>query len=213
MNNISRALAVTLMAATLPATIVLAQQAPTADKTGDKPAVEKSEGRRGPSPETLARLEDGRIAFAKAALKLTPDQEKLWAPVEEKIRANFEERQKNRADRQAKREERKAKGEEGKREKLALPERIEKRSERMTKMAEHLNERAAKTKAFAETLKPLYATFSEEQQAVAGKVLGQFFGHEGHGPRGPRWAMHRGYGKGPGHGPHGGHDRGGPDVE
>ena len=83
MNNLSRALAVTLMAATIPATIVLAQQA----TPGDQPAVEKSDGdRRGPSPETLARLQDGRIAMAKAALKLSPDQEKLWGPVEEKIR-------------------------------------------------------------------------------------------------------------------------------
>ncbi len=145
MNKLSRALAVTLMAATVPATIVLAQQAPS----GDQPAVENSQSRRGPSPETLARLEDGRIAFAKTALKLTPVQEKLWAPVEEKIRANFDERQKAFADRQAKREERKAKGEDGKGEKLALPERIEKRSERMTKQADRLNERAAKTKEFA----------------------------------------------------------------
>lgn len=206
MNNLSRALAITLMAATIPATIVLAQQAPTGDQAG----VEKSEGRRGPSPETMARLEDGRIAFAKAALKLTPDQEKLWAPVEAKIRANFDERQKKRDEWQAKRAERKANGEEGKREKLALPERIEKRSERMTKQAERLNERAAKTKEFAEILKPLYASFSEEQKAVAGRVLSHF-GSDGRG-HGPRWAMHRGFGKG--HGPHGGgHDRGGPDLE
>lgn len=210
MNNLSRALAVALMAATIPATIVLAQQSPG----GDTPAAEKSEIRRGPSPETLARLEDGRIAFAKAALKLTPEQEKLWSPIEEKIRANFKERQKERAERQAKHEERKAKGDEDKREKLALPERMEKRSERMTKQAERLNERASKTKEFAETLKPLYATFSEEQKAVAGKVLGQFFGKDGRGHHGPRWAMHRGFGKGHGHGPHGGgHDRGGPDLE
>ena len=194
MNNLSRAFAVALMAATIPATVVLAQQA---TNPGDQPAVEKNETRRGPSPETLARLQDGRIAFAKAALKLSADQEKLWAPVETNIRANFDERQKARAERQAKREERKAKGEEGNREKLALPERIEKRSERLTKQAERLTKRAAKEKEFAETLKPLYATFSEEQKAVAGRVLAHF-GKDGHGQRGPRWAMHRG----------GDHDRG-----
>ena len=49
---------------------------------------------RGPSPETIARLQDGRVAMAKAALKLSPDQETLWAPVEAKIRAGFEERRK-----------------------------------------------------------------------------------------------------------------------
>ncbi len=211
MNNISRALAITLMAATIPATVVLAQQAPAGDQTTvEKSAGEKSESRRGPSPETIARLEDGRIAFAKAALKLTPDQDKLWAPVEEKIRANFAERQKSREEWNAKRDERradrKAKGEEGKGEKLALPERIEKRSERMTKQAERLNERAAKVKEFGEVLKPLYASFTPEQQAVAGKVLGPFVG-KGHGSR---WAMHRGGGKG--HGERGG-DRGGHDFD
>ena len=187
MNNLSRALAVTLMAATIPATIVLAQQA----NTGDQPAAENSETRRGPSPETIARLQDGRIAMAKTALKLSPDQEKLWAPVEEKIRAGFEERRKAREAWQAKREERraeKAKGEDGKGEKLALPERIEKRSERLTARAAKMTERAAKAKEFAEVLKPLYASFSEEQKAVAGRVL-THFGQDGRGPRGPRWAM------------------------
>jgi hypothetical protein len=187
MNNLSRALAVTLMAATIPATIVLAQQA----NTGDQSAVEKSETRRGPSPETIARLQDGRIAMAKTALKLSPDQEKLWVPVEEKIRAGFEERRKNREAWQAKREERradKAKGEDGKGEKLALPERIEKRSERLTARAAKMTERAAKAKEFAEVLKPLYASFSEEQKAVASQVLSHF-GQEGRGPHGHRWAM------------------------
>ena len=82
MRNLSRSFAVTLMAAAFPATIVFAQEAPAGDK-----AVPSR--RTGLHPMTLARLEDGRIAFAKAALKLSPDQDKLWAPVEEKIRANF----------------------------------------------------------------------------------------------------------------------------
>ena len=114
------------------------------------------------------------------------------SPVEEKIRANFEERRKSREAWQAKREERraekKAQGEDRKgREKLALPDRIEKRSERLTKQADRLNARAAKAKEFAEALKPLYATFSEEQKAVAGRVLNNF--GQGGKQRGPRWAM------------------------
>jgi hypothetical protein len=193
MNNLSRALAAALLAATVPATIVLAQQA------GDQPAVEKSESRRGPSPETMARLEDGRIAFAKAALKLTPEQEQLWAPVEAKIRAGFEERREARAKWQAKREERRAerqaKGDEGKRERLALPERIEKRSQRLTDRAAKMTERAVKVKEFAEVLKPLYASFSEEQKAVADRVLNRF-GRDGRGKHGPRWAMGERHGRG-----------------
>jgi hypothetical protein len=202
MNKLSRALVVTLMAATVPATIVLAQQPTPADQ---QPAADKIETRRGPTPETLARLEDGRIAMAKAALKLSPDQEKLWGPVEANMRASFEERRKAREAWAAKRDERRAAKSENadgdKKAELALPDRIEKRSERLTKQAVKLNERAAKVKGFAEVLKPLYASFSEEQKAVAGRVL-THFGQDGRGPRGPRWAMGGGGKRG-----HGGPDR------
>jgi hypothetical protein len=202
MNNLSRALAVALLAATVPATIVVAQQ-------GEKPAAENSaELRDGASKDVLSRMQDGRIAMAKAALRLTPEQEKLWAPVEEKIRANFEERAKKRqawtekreqrrAEKREDREERRAddgdrddRGDRGdrKRERLALPDRLEKRSDRMTKRAEMLNERAAKTKEFAAVLKPLYDSFNDEQKLVAGKVIGHLAFGGGKGHHG-KWAM------------------------
>ena len=38
------------------------------------------------SPEDRAALTDARIAAVKAGLKLTPDQEKLWPPVEVAVR-------------------------------------------------------------------------------------------------------------------------------
>ena len=38
------------------------------------------------SPEDRAALVDARIAAVKAGLKLTPDQEKLWPPVESAVR-------------------------------------------------------------------------------------------------------------------------------
>jgi hypothetical protein len=198
MSKLSRALAITLLAASVPATIVVAQQA-----TEPAPAaVEESDERRGPSPETKARLEDGRIAMAKTALKLTPEQETLWAPVEEKIRAGYAERRTEREERRAKREERRAsRDEDGKREKLALPERIEKRTEKMTeratKMSERatkMTERAAKLKEFAEVVGPFYASLSDEQKEVADHVLSRFAkgGRGDHGRRGHhgrRWAM------------------------
>ena len=34
------------------------------------------------SPETRARLDEGKLAMAKTALKLNAEQEKLWAAVE-----------------------------------------------------------------------------------------------------------------------------------
>ena len=50
MKKLSRALAITLLAATVPATIVLADPEPSDQKS------EQGEVKRGPSPETLARL-------------------------------------------------------------------------------------------------------------------------------------------------------------
>src|SRR4051812_12226791 len=88
MSKLTRALAATALVVALPATVVLAQQGEP-EKTGDQP--QQTEKHRGPSAETLARLQDGRIAMIKTALKLTPEQEKLWAPVEEKMRAAFAE--------------------------------------------------------------------------------------------------------------------------
>ena len=104
MSKFSRALAITLLAASVPATIVVAQQVD--DK--DQPKAERSEGLDKFSPETRAALEDGRIAMAKVALKMTPEQEKLWAPVEEKIRARSAERSKRAEEWRSEREERRA---------------------------------------------------------------------------------------------------------
>ncbi len=191
MKKLSRALAITLMAATVPATIVLAET-----EQGDQSKSEQSEVKRGPSPETLARLEDGRIAMIKGALKLSPEQEKLFAPVEEKIRAGFAERRKAREAWAAKREEWRAN--KGKHEQVSLPERMEKRSQRLAEAAAKMTERAQKAKEYAEVLKPLYASLSDEQKAVASQVLGHF-GQDRRGHFGHRWAMG-------GHGGRDGHD-------
>jgi len=122
----------------------------------------------------------------KAALKLSPEQEKLFAPVEEKIRAGFAERRKAREAWQAKREEWRAN--KGKHEQVSLPERMEKRSQRLTEAAAKMTERAQKAKEYAEVLKPLYASLSDEQKAVASQVLGHF-GQDRRGHFGHRWAM------------------------
>jgi hypothetical protein len=199
MSKFSRAFAVALLAASLPATVVLAQQA----DTPAEPA-QQTERHRGPSDETMSRLEDGRIAMAKAALKLTPEQEKLWAPVEENIRANYAERRKTRDEWRSKwkehKEERKeARKDGGKRERLGLPERLEKRSEWMEKRASKLSERAKKAKEFAGVMKPFYDSLNDEQKEVAAHVLRRVAG-EGHGRHGGRhhgWRMAMGGG---GHG-------------
>lgn len=60
------------------------------------------------SPETRTRLDEGKIAMAKAALKLTPEQEKLWAPLEEQARAFMKVRQDKMAERKKERDARRA---------------------------------------------------------------------------------------------------------
>jgi len=49
--------------------------------------------RGGPTPQDLAALTDTRIELVKAALQMTPDQQKLWPTVEEAIRARASARQ------------------------------------------------------------------------------------------------------------------------
>ena len=58
-------------------------------------AEEKSStvGMRHPSAADLNALTDARVGIIKAALQLTPDQEKYWAAVEEAIRARAKNRQ------------------------------------------------------------------------------------------------------------------------
>ena len=59
-------------------------------------AAETSSGTVGmthPSAADLKSLTDARVAMIKAALQLTPDQEKYWPPVEEAIRARAKNRQ------------------------------------------------------------------------------------------------------------------------
>ncbi len=184
MNTLSRALAIAALAVSVPATIVMAQQAEdTPPEQTQK--TEQTKKMRGPSPETMARLEDGRIAGAKAALKLTPEQEALWAPVEEQIRAEYAERRKMHEERRAKHEARREAKKDGARTKPTLPERVERQSERMANRATRMSARAAWTKEFAAVLTPFYNSLSDEQKDVANHVLRRFAGgKKGHGRHG-----------------------------
>lgn len=163
----SRTALALLAAVSLPALAAVAQQA--------APGGPGQPG-QGPSADMVARFQDGKLAAAKAMLRLSPEQEKLWGPVEEQIRASFAERAKMRAEHQAKRAERQAQKAEGQtdgqtgpkgRMMTALPERLDKATEMMTKRIERI-------KAFSAAVKPLYASLTDEQKLVANGVLGQF---------------------------------------
>jgi hypothetical protein len=117
-----------------------------------------------PSADMIARLQDGRIAMAKAALKLSDTQLKLWAPVEEQIRAAIADRAKLRAEREQARQGAPSKD---------LAERLELRSQAMTQRAERM-------KAFTAAFKSLYASLTDEQKPLAGLVLRAVGGHHHH---------------------------------
>lgn len=112
-----------------------------------------------PSPEIMGRMLDGRIAAAKAALRLTPEQEKLWPAVEQAVRDGAAKRMKGRQEMRAKMEElRKA----GKRPDML--EMLERGAERSAGWSSDL-------KRFADVLRPLYQTLSDEQREALAYAL------------------------------------------
>ncbi len=146
------------------------------------------------SPETLQRLQEGRIAMAKTALKLNDAQLKLWEPVEQQMRQSFTERQKRREEFRKEREQRRAAADKQPDQRPERPSMSE-RLERMSKMS---SDRAERLKAFSTAFKPFYDSLSVEQKAVAEIVLRDMGrGRHGHREgRHHRWAMGNWFGRG-----------------
>src|SRR5271165_2391183 len=101
------------------------------------------------SAEDRAALVDARIAALKAGLKLTPDQEKNWAPLEAAIREQAKERAERFA---AWREKRESQDEH-----RDLIERLQMRSQWMTQRAADLDKLIA-------AAKPLYDSLDDGQK-------------------------------------------------
>jgi hypothetical protein len=160
-TRMQRLIVPALLAAAIP-TLALAQQAPA---PAQPPA--KSDQRPRLSPESRAKLLDGRMAMIKESLKLDDAQLKLWAPVEAQLRARAAAREQRRAEWRQMRQQGA--------QRPSLPDRLDRASQALAK-------RAADVKAFADVFKPFYASLSDEQKAVARVVL-----HQGHGRH--RWAM------------------------
>ena len=110
-------------------------------------------GMRHPSAADLNALTDARVGIIKAALQMTPDQEKYWPAVEEAIRA----RAKNRQARLERVAELRDSG---------LMEAVGDRSpvELMQRRAEALGQRAADLKKLADAWEPLYKTLTPDQK-------------------------------------------------
>jgi LTXXQ motif family protein len=102
-------------------------------------------------------LTDARIKIVKAALQLTPDQEKLWPPIEEAIRARAKDRQARIATAVDRARE------------LRDRSRIEVLRDRnpiefMKRRADRLAQRSADLKRLADAWEPLYQTLDPDQK-------------------------------------------------
>jgi len=120
------------------------------------------------SPLDHAALVDAHIAGLHAGLKLTPDQEKLWPPVEAALRAG-------------------AKNAEERREKFKNEPHSDDIIAFLRRISEAETAHGATLKAIADAAAPLYATLSEEQKHRLPLLLPKhhFFGGRFAPPEGP----------------------------
>lgn len=153
-------------------------------------------GRDGPgmraerlTKDDFASLVDARVAAVKAGMKFTPEQEKLWQPVESIMRKTADERAERwenmREQRSERREERREARQSGEKpEPIARPD----FAERLDRMAERAETRAERAKELAGAVKPLWASLDERQQRLLpvlmrpanGGMNRHSMGHRGH---------------------------------
>ena len=119
------------LAATIPATATFV-------RPPQQPPLQKQERPARLSPDVRARLQDGRIAMLKESLKLNDDQQKLWAPAEQQMRAGFAARYQEFPEREQRRQQATVPP--------SLPDRLDRASQRMA-------QRSQRMQAFATTFR------------------------------------------------------------
>lgn len=130
------------------------------------------------NPEDRAAFADAKIAAVHAGLKLTPDQEKLWSPVETAVR-DFAKMRIDRAN--ARMAERLKSGDDGK-----GPQATDNPVARLQQRAYSMAATAAGLKKIADAADPLYKTLDDGQKRRLG-ILTRMEGGPGRdGDRGPR---------------------------
>jgi hypothetical protein len=128
-------------------------------------------------------LTDARIAGILAGLKLTPEQQGLWPPVEQALRARAAER----ADRfEEHRRVMRERGEQrGRSERdLDITQRLERQADQATQRARAVTERAERLTALSTAMKPFYASLDENQKRLLPVLMRE------RGDRGRRMGMH-----------------------
>jgi hypothetical protein len=113
------------------------------------------------SAADLGALTDARINIVKTALQLTPDQEKLWPPIEDAIRARAKDREARLASLAARAAEIRDK---------SLTEVLRNRDPVafLRRRSDALAQRSADLKNLADAWQPLYATLTPEQKRRMG---------------------------------------------
>jgi hypothetical protein len=147
------------------------------------------------SPEDRAAFVDARIAAVKAGLKLTPDQEKLWPPVEAAVR-DFAKLRIDRANARMN-----AQGDDSQKPDDPVT--------RLRERADAMAASAAAMKRIADAADPLYKTLDEGQKrrlAILTHMEGRFGGGWRHGGF-DRGDGDRGYDRGRDHGGRGAPER------
>lgn len=190
--------------ATLAAVSVLALAGVAAHAQTQPPAAPQTQGatpapdarpapdrdRRGPrfSRADQQALVDARIAAIQAGLKLSADQQRLWAPVEQALRTQANQRITRMEERRSEMERRRAGGAQTPPAEPDLMERLDRRATRATENAEQL-------RTFAGAMKPFWGALDENQKRLLPVLMRTAMS----GERGRRWGGndHR----------RGGHDR------
>jgi zinc resistance-associated protein len=170
----------TLIAASLAAlvsagaTYAIAQNQPAPSSNGWR--AERMERMERFAREDMPALTDARIAGIKAGLKLTPDQEKLWPPVEQSMRDMAGQR-----------------AEGMKRWREARATRVQGTTpdlmEGLDRMVDGLKRRTDNLSKLRDAAKPLYATLDERQKRILPSLIragGPRMAHHGMGGHGGR---------------------------
>lgn len=118
---------------------------PATTQTAPQPDAAPQRGPRGPSAEDRIAFFEAHIAAVRAGLRLTPDQERLWPPVESAVRDMTQQMSELRGQRQAQ---------------AAPADPIE----RMARMGEMSTKRGQAMSRLAEAARPLYASLTDDQK-------------------------------------------------
>src|SRR5205807_1886504 len=157
------------------------------------------------SPEDRAALTDARIAAVKAGLKLTPDQEKLWPPVEAAVR-DFAKLRVDRANARM----------DARRDDSNHSQQPDDPVARLRERADSMAATAAAMKRIADAADPLYKTLDDGQKRRLAILthMGRRFGGGEWRRHGSERGMGRGFDRDRDDGDRGyDRDRGGPDWD